>query len=336
MIYFVASAHSRSGVCQKLQSFWTEVNSELESKDYTIVQSQSPEDLDRLFTQVTPQDIVVGIGGDGTINRLLSYVQQTNCYLLILPGGTANDSARYLGHSLEIKRYSNGLKTPMQYSLTASVLEVINQEQEKRLFLSGGGIGYISAMSLRANQLKQKAKDKITLTRLLGVFLYLWVGVVGLFQNRLETLSGTLTTTNQDNQQTTITLVSSSFFVTQLNQLGRYMSVHQKANWSDSQLYFSYLNKMSIVGALFNFAVMLRWFPVSLNKILTMQETKALELQLSQPTDFCADGDWLLRGDRFKIQLSQTTIKLLTFDLQNNDTVEKKIAPIKTPESISP
>jgi diacylglycerol kinase (ATP) len=65
------------------------------------VQTECPHDLDELERRVREShdryDIVIAVGGDGTVHRVLQYIDTVDQVLAVLPGGTGNDLARTMG-----------------------------------------------------------------------------------------------------------------------------------------------------------------------------------------------------------------------------------------------
>src|SRR5690606_2895271 len=72
------------------------------------VQIICPEDLDDMRRIVTrsheTHELVLVIGGDGTLNRVLQHVDTKRQVLAILPSGTGNDFATYLGYPAGLEK----------------------------------------------------------------------------------------------------------------------------------------------------------------------------------------------------------------------------------------
>lgn len=49
-------------------------------------------------------DAVLSVGGDGTVHSIIQKLAGTDVGLLVVPGGTANDFARVMGSSSNIKK----------------------------------------------------------------------------------------------------------------------------------------------------------------------------------------------------------------------------------------
>jgi diacylglycerol kinase (ATP) len=93
-------------------------------------------------------DLVIGCGGDGTINEVVNGVAPGETVLGILPGGTANIVAKELGlphHPVHAARQLSRWR-PRRIALGRAVWASANgqpaTDKEQRLFLSVAGVGF--------------------------------------------------------------------------------------------------------------------------------------------------------------------------------------------------
>lgn len=93
--------------------------------------------------------VIILIGGDGTVNRIIPYLLHTSIKLLIIPAGTANDLARELN-----------LMRPIQ-----DLLNLVNQDQYKAIDIiqvnseymaTNGGIGIGATLIHQISYLRKK------------------------------------------------------------------------------------------------------------------------------------------------------------------------------------
>lgn len=88
-------------------------------------------------------DIVVAVGGDGTMNEVASSVANTNTALAIIPLGSGNGLARFHGYSLNPKKAIQQLNQGKFYTSDYGVIDG-NQD-----FFCTCGIGYDAFVSQR-------------------------------------------------------------------------------------------------------------------------------------------------------------------------------------------
>jgi YegS/Rv2252/BmrU family lipid kinase len=94
-------------------------------------------------------DIVVAVGGDGTINEIASQLVNTNTALAIVPCGSGNGLARDLGISLH---YKKALKQINALNIKQIDVGICNQQY----FFSLCGIGYDAKVAYDFNRGKQR------------------------------------------------------------------------------------------------------------------------------------------------------------------------------------
>ena len=116
----------------------------------------SPQDLAELKSELLRAvaenvDLVVSVGGDGTVNTLIQTLGDTPTAFLIIPTGTANDLAREMGLLGKIDKAVQKIRNtePEQIDLIK-----INHT----LMATNGGIGIASEVAQHVNDLRKKFK----------------------------------------------------------------------------------------------------------------------------------------------------------------------------------
>jgi YegS/Rv2252/BmrU family lipid kinase len=126
--------------------------------------SSQPPRIDESGSGWPDPDLIVAVGGDGTVNRVLNSVVSSGVPLGILPCGTSNDLAHALGIPRNFVRACNIIQ---QAHLTAIDLVAVNDV----FFATCGGIGLPAAVTRRVNRWRQR-KLPSYLTTLLGRAVY--------------------------------------------------------------------------------------------------------------------------------------------------------------------
>lgn len=115
---------------------------------------QSPETLEDLKFQLDRAvadkvDVVVSVGGDGTVNTLIQHLGGTETAFLIIPAGTANDLARELGFLGKIDKAMHNIRTSEPERI--DLIKINN-----KLMATNGGLGLASEVATRVNNLRQQ------------------------------------------------------------------------------------------------------------------------------------------------------------------------------------
>lgn len=122
-----------------------------EKFDYRISFTERPHHAKELCEQAISEnvDVVVAVGGDGTVNEVAQPIIGTNTLLAIIPSGSGNGLARYLNLPFDPEkaiRLINGMK-----SKSIDAVEVNNQ-----FFVSIAGVGFDARVAKKYAGQKQR------------------------------------------------------------------------------------------------------------------------------------------------------------------------------------
>jgi len=120
-------------------------------------------------------DLILALGGDGTLNELLPGVAHTEVPLAVIPGGTANVLSRELGLGVSALKAARRLQDCVPVRVPLGVLRC-EPPSEPRYFLLMAGVGFDAHIVYRLN-LPLKAK--------MGQLAY-WIGSFREFLRRLD------------------------------------------------------------------------------------------------------------------------------------------------------
>ena len=104
--------------------------------------TQKPGDAQRLARNAVEQkaDLVIAVGGDGTINEIADGMLHTRVPLAILPGGTANVLARETRMSTNLAKVAEGLTGMRPIRIAAGSLRIGGSEPRCFLCMAGAGL----------------------------------------------------------------------------------------------------------------------------------------------------------------------------------------------------
>ncbi len=136
--------------------------------DLELIDTQAPGHATLLASQVARQgaDLVVTVGGDGTVNEVLNGLIQANgsatgTALGIVPIGTGNDFAFGAGVPLDLKAACQAVARGQSHIIDVGRVQADNEPP--RYFGNGVGIGFDAIVNIESRKLK----------RLRGFFVYL-------------------------------------------------------------------------------------------------------------------------------------------------------------------
>lgn len=114
------------------------------------------------LAQASSADVIVAVGGDGTINEVVNGIIGTEKTLGIIPNGSGNDLVKSLGTPADMSSALDVLVTGYKISIDAARV-LCSGNSTTRYFVNGVGIGFDAAVAERTTSMKY----------LSGFFLYL-------------------------------------------------------------------------------------------------------------------------------------------------------------------
>lgn len=143
-------------------------------ESHTVVYTDGPmhaAELARLHAD--SHDVVVAVGGDGTIHEVINGLVGKSTQLAIIPVGTGNDLVKVLGIPLNAKKaFENVFKPALVKSIDVG-------KANERYFINGLGIGFDALV----------VKKSKTVRMLRGNFVYLYAVLVTLWKYSYQTLN---------------------------------------------------------------------------------------------------------------------------------------------------
>jgi diacylglycerol kinase (ATP) len=190
--------------------------------DYSIKYTQYPHHAIEIAKEAAEKgiDIVVAVGGDGSINDVASGILKSNTAMAIIPAGSGNGLANYLNIPLNI---SKAIKIINSYK----ILEIDTATLNGNSFISIAGMGFDAVIA-----------EKFALTKLRGFWAYLKITIREFFKYSPQEF-----TISFDNKQIKRTALLVSF--ANSNQFGFNISIAPKASVTDGYIDLCVISKMS-------------------------------------------------------------------------------------------
>lgn len=129
--------------------------------DFELLITSYPRQAENFAAKAKGFDLIIGVGGDGTINEIVNGMMSSNSPppLAFLPTGSGNDLQRMLGISKSIEK-------AVEQIINGKVIFIDVVKVNKRFYANSLGIGFDAQVAHLANQTKQKTKRS-------GLLLYL-------------------------------------------------------------------------------------------------------------------------------------------------------------------
>jgi len=182
MLHIIMNPQSSTGNGTKI---WKEAQTVLENEkiEYKLYETTGPNSAKLYAKEITSDDsndVIVVIGGDGTLNEVFNGIKDYSKVTLgYIPSGSGGDFARDLKISLDPKQALDSVLHPKEYKIM-DVGNVTNAECNKRFCVSTG-IGFDAAICHEALH----SKLKVFLNKFgLGSLTYLVIALKQLFSTK--------------------------------------------------------------------------------------------------------------------------------------------------------
>ena len=110
-------------------------------------------------------DAVLSVGGDGTVHSIIQKLAGTDVGLLVVPGGTANDFARVMGTSSNIKKITQTIRLN-----TRKKIDLININGT--FMATNGGLGFAADVAFEIDELRKAYPNFKKLMKFSGKNIY--------------------------------------------------------------------------------------------------------------------------------------------------------------------
>ncbi|PIF03371.1 MAG: diacylglycerol kinase [Draconibacterium sp.] len=115
--------------------------------DFEVIEAQYPKHAKEIVQANSQADIIVAVGGDGTINEVAQEVYKTDKLMGIVPMGSGNGLARHLSIPLKPEQAIQALNTAIPHKIDTATLNDC-------FFVSVAGVGFDSEVAKGFDQSK--------------------------------------------------------------------------------------------------------------------------------------------------------------------------------------
>ncbi|HTP79618.1 MAG TPA: diacylglycerol kinase family protein [Bacteroidota bacterium] len=132
----------------------------------TVEETQDTGAMEPARRLAKTHDVIVAVGGDGTVHEVANGIAKTSAALAVLPVGSGNDFARLFGLAPNIERALHGVMSGMTIRIDLGRIRVQNTDGLKDhscYFINTAGIGLDAAIAAASARMK----------RFKGLLLYL-------------------------------------------------------------------------------------------------------------------------------------------------------------------
>jgi len=258
---------------------------------YIITQTKDIDDARLITMKYLKQDyeIIVAIGGDGTVREVASGIKEMNKGILgIIPMGTGNDLARTLNLPLSP---SKALDRILDYNIKN--INIANVEENK--FLNVASIGFDAEIVKNTKIFKGLFKGKLAYT--LGVLRTLFI-----FKPKSVTIKY-----NDIEKNEKILLVA----VANGNYYGGGMMISPNSNIDDNQLDICIIKNISKIKLLFLFPSVYNGKHGKYKKYVEFISVNSLKIHSKEKIFLNIDGDILEKKGLIQFDLYNKNIKVI-------------------------
>jgi diacylglycerol kinase (ATP) len=249
-------------------------------------------------------DLVIAIGGDGTVNACVNGIGQSRTRLAVVPAGTANDLARMIGAQGDAGRSAVALQTYERRDIDA--IEVNGTR-----FYSAGGVGWVADVAATANRWRAGTPLRRWLLARLGSLIYTLACVFTIaFARKLGARYRVRYRDAGDGREKSMDVDAYGMLVANCDRVGKAFHLAPVSELDDGRfelIVFPRTTRWRLLraalaaqrGAMFDLPEM-RWIQVT-----------RVDIEADAPQQFFGDGETLEAGSRFEVGLAPTPVRLM-------------------------
>lgn len=299
-IRVIVNRHARNGGNRSLLK---QVERELRDLEYQLIIPETYEDLVASAKQAVDDgvQVVVVVGGDGTINAVINQLANSEVALGIIPAGTANDLATHLGIPVDVAKACAVIRR-------GTVRDMDLVEINGRYFITAGGMGVLSDTAVGVNKLKASEGIISKATRKLGSLVYVLYSF-GLLAGSKKIVSDLEVSVDGQSHGT---IPSVALFVNNQPSIGKTVVSYPDAKTDDGELGLCVMKKRSRLGAILTVILMSMKGSHTRRKDVKMLAGKRIEIKSATRKTFIGDGEVLAHTRKLTLNVVPKALKVLS------------------------
>ncbi|MCA9676419.1 MAG: hypothetical protein H6708_03165 [Kofleriaceae bacterium] len=249
-------------------------------------------------------ELVIAIGGDGTVNACVNGIGDAPTRLAVVPAGTANDLAHLVGQHGIPTRDAMAMASWERKDLDAIDVNGVR-------FYSAGGLGWVADVAATANRWRSGTWLRRWLLARLGHLLYTIACVAVIFgKQRLGARTKIRYTDAADGHVRELDLDAYGVLVTSSKKVGRSFHTTPVSEMDDGRfelVLFPRVDRRRLLKAVL-------W--AQRGKLFELPEMKWLQvtqatIETSRRVRFFGDGEILEHGQRFEVGVAPTPVRIM-------------------------
>lgn len=170
VVKFIVNPVSGNGRTRKILPHLVGIAKRL-GVNFDVQMTKAPEHATELANDNSDEfDVVVAVGGDGTVNEVATGAFRAQKIMGVIPTGTGNDFARALGKLTGLHEYIHRIATGRVKSIDVGSIRIDGNEL---IFVNGVGVGFdaeVARESKKIRRLKGLSKYLLSVARTLSKY----------------------------------------------------------------------------------------------------------------------------------------------------------------------
>lgn len=258
-------------------------------KDFEIVLTTKPREAISIAA-TREYDVVVAVGGDGTINEVTAgLIEKDNKILGIIPAGTGNDLSRSLGIPRDIRE-------ALKLILKGNTKEIRTGESNGHHFLNISSVGFDVAVLTNIEMIRKKVKGK---------FSYVLAVIYTLMKFKKSRITLDIDGKVYHKNLLLLAVGNGKYY-------GGGMMVLPNADLYDDYLHVCLVKDISNIKALTIFPVIFKGDHLKFLKYVETYKVKEIKVINNSPLLLNIDGEVLNEGNQITFRLSNKAIQVIS------------------------